>query len=52
MDTYRSGLDLSGSTLGPPAACWAMLRTPAGMETNVTSATEPAMTPSELAAYL
>ena len=54
IDTYRSSLDPSGSSLGPPGAPWTRVRAPGGMDTNlaVTSATEPAMTLSELAAHL
>ena len=53
IDTYRSSLDPSGSSLGPPGAPWTRVRAPGGMDTNlaVTSATEPAMTVSELAAH-
>ena len=52
VDTYRSGLGPWRVALGPPVACWSGLRAPGRMETTVTPATEPAMTLSELAAYL
>ena len=44
--TYRSGLGLGLADLGPPSACWADRRTPAGMETTVMSATPCGTTPS------
>ena len=51
---FRGSLGPSRSSLGPPGAPWTRVRAPGVVDTNLagTSATQPAMTLSELAAHL
>lgn len=52
LDTYSGRIAPAAPVWDSLVASWPVPRTPGGMDTDVTSATAPTMTLSELAAYL